>query len=160
MNATPGVKQYGVVNAADRARLSGFELVCGFVDGSLPLNTMARTLGYDIVEADNGHIVVVAHPTGEHLNPEGTVHGAFATALLDTCMGLAIRSTLEKGFGSTTLEFKISFVRPIMVETGLVRAEGTVLNCGRRIGTSEGRVTDAQGRLLAHGTTTCLIFSR
>ena len=112
------------------------------------------------MEADNGHVVVVACPTGEYLNPEGTVHGAFMTALLDTCMGLAIRSTLEKGFGSTILEFKISFVRPILIETGLVRAEGVVLNCGRRIGTSEGRLTDAQGRLLAHGTTTGLIFSR
>ncbi len=160
MSATPSARRYGVVSADDRARLSGLELVGGFVDGSLPLNTMARTLAYDIVEADSGRVVAVATPTAECLNPEGTVHGGLVATLLDTCMGLAIRSTLEKGFGSTTLEFKISFVRPITVETGLVRAEGVVLNRGRRVGTSEGRVTDGQGRLLAHGTTTCLIFSR
>ena len=75
-------------------------------------------------------------------------------------MGLAIQSTLEKGVGSTTLEFKISFVRPITPETGLIRAEGTVLSRGRRVGIADGRVTDAQGRLLVHGTTTCLIFDR
>jgi acyl-coenzyme A thioesterase PaaI-like protein len=63
---------------------------------------------------------------------------------------------LEKGISSTTLEFKISLVRAITLETGRIRAEGKVLNCGRRVGTAEGRVTDAKGRLLAHGTTTCL----
>jgi enamine deaminase RidA (YjgF/YER057c/UK114 family) len=78
--------------------------------------------------------------------------------LLDTCMGLAVLSTLEKGFGQTTLEFKISLVRSISPDTGLVRAEGSVLNGGRRVGTAEGRLSDSQGRLLAHGTTTCLLF--
>ena len=73
-------------------------------------------------------------------------------------MGLAIQSVLEKGIDSTTLEFKISLVRAITLETGRIRAEGKVLNCGRRVGTAEGRVADAKGRLLAHGTTTCLIF--
>jgi hypothetical protein len=69
-------------------------------------------------------------------------------------LGLAIQSTLERGFGSTTLEFKISFIRPITPETGPVKAEGTVINRGRRVGTAEGRVTDSKGRLLVHATTT------
>ncbi len=93
-----------------------------------------------------------------HLNPWGTVHGGLAATLLDSCMGLAIQSMLDEGIGSTTLEFKISLVRAITLDTGAIRAEGKVLNCGRRVGTAEGRVTDANGRLLAHGTTTCLIF--
>ena len=80
--------------------------------------------------------------------------------MLDSCMGLAVQTTLEKGIGQTTLEFKISLVRPITPETGLNRAEGVVLSSGRRVGTAEGRITDKQGRLLAHGTTTCLIFER
>jgi uncharacterized protein (TIGR00369 family) len=86
------------------------------------------------------------------------VHGGFAATLLDSCMGLAIQSTLEKGPAQTTLEFKISLVRPITPESGPIKAEGMVLSRGRRIGTAEGRITDMQGRLLAHGTTTCLIF--
>jgi uncharacterized protein (TIGR00369 family) len=73
-------------------------------------------------------------------------------------MGLAVKSTLDKGFGQTTVEFKISLLRPIKPEIGRIKAEGIVLNCGRRIGTAEGRPTDDNGRLLAHGTTTCLIF--
>ena len=78
--------------------------------------------------------------------------------MLDSCMGLAIHSILEKGFGSTTLEFKMSFVRPITPETGPIKAEGAVIGRGRRVGTAEGRVMDNKGRLLVHGTTTCLIF--
>jgi uncharacterized protein (TIGR00369 family) len=78
--------------------------------------------------------------------------------LLDSCMGLAIQSTLEQGVGQTTLEFKISLLRPITPETGVIKAEGTVLSRGRRVGTAEGRITDGQGRLLAHGTITCLVF--
>ncbi len=78
--------------------------------------------------------------------------------MLDSRMGLAIQSTLENGVSSTTLEFKISFVRPITPETGPIKAEGTAINRGRRVGTAEGRVTDSKGRLLVHGTTTCLIF--
>jgi uncharacterized protein (TIGR00369 family) len=73
-------------------------------------------------------------------------------------MGLALQTTLEKGLASTTLEFKISLVRPITPQTGPIRAEGVVLQRGRRVGTAEGRITDAGGKLLAHGTTTCLVF--
>jgi uncharacterized protein (TIGR00369 family) len=109
-------KTYGTVSADRQKEMSGLEFVQGLVDGTLPLNTIAQTLGY------------------------------------------AIQSTLEKGVGQTTLEFKISLVRPITAETGPIKAEGIVLSRGRRVGTAEGRVTDGQGRLLAHGTTTCLIF--
>jgi uncharacterized protein (TIGR00369 family) len=152
-------KTYGVVSAERQKQMNGLEFVQGLVDGTLPLNTIARTLGYDITEAASGRVVVTAEPGDIHLNPAGTVHGGLAATLLDSCMGLAIQSTLEKGVGQTTLEFKISLVRPITPETGVVKAEGLVLSRGRRVGTAEGRVTDSKGRLLAHGTTTCLIFS-
>jgi uncharacterized protein (TIGR00369 family) len=111
-----------------------------------------------VVEAESVRVAITVHPASVHLNPWGTVHGGLTATLLDSCMGLAIQSMLDKGIGSTTLEFKISLVRAITLETGQIRAEGKVLNCGRRVGTAEGRVIDAKGRLLAHGTTTCLIL--
>jgi uncharacterized protein (TIGR00369 family) len=153
-------KAYGTVSAEKQKQMSGLEFVQGLADGTLPLNTIARTLGYDVSEAESGRVVVTAQPTDSHLNPAGTVHGGLAATLLDSAMGLAIHTTLEKGVGQTTLEFKISLVRPITPETGPIRAEGTVISRGRRVGTAEGRITDGQGRLLAHGTTTCLIFPR
>jgi len=151
-------RTYGIVSADRQKEMSGLEFVQGLADGTLPLNTIARTLGYDITGAENGRVVVTAEPKDIHLNPAGTVHGGLAATMLDSCMGLAIQSTLDKGIGSTTLEFKISLLRPITPETGQIRAEGLVLSRGRRIGTAEGRLTDSEGRLLAHGTTTCLIF--
>jgi uncharacterized protein (TIGR00369 family) len=151
-------KTYGTVSAERRKAMSGLEFVQGLADGTLPLNTIAQTLGYDIAEAVSGRVVVTAEPSDIHLNPAGTVHGGFAATLLDSCMGLAVQSTLERGVSQTTLEFKISLVRPITPETGEIRAEGVVLNRGRRVGIAEGRITDRAGRLLAHGTTTCLIF--
>ncbi|UPJ51591.1 PaaI family thioesterase [Bradyrhizobium sp. 200] len=153
------IKTYGTVSPEERERMSGLEFVHGLASGALPLNTIARTLGYDVAEAESGRVVITLVPTGAHLNPAGTVHGGLTATLLDSCMGLAIQSTLERGVSQTTLEFKISLVRPITPETGEVRAEGKVLSCGRRVGTAEGRVVDGKGRLLAHGTTTCLIFS-
>jgi len=151
-------KSYGTVSPERQKAMSGLEFVTGLASGALPLNTFAQTLGYDVVEAESGRVVITVDPTDAHLNPWGTVHGGLTATILDSCMGLAIQSTLEKRVGSTTLEFKISLVRAITLETGQIKAEGKVLNCGRRIGTAEGRVTDTKGRLLAHGTTTCLII--
>jgi uncharacterized protein (TIGR00369 family) len=153
-----GSRRYGAVSVDRQKEMSGLEFVQGLADGTLPLNTIAQTLGYDITEAERGRVVVTAEPSDIHLNPAGTVHGGLAATMLDSCMGLAIQSTLEKGVGSTTLEFKASFVRPITPNAGSIRAEGTVISRGRRVGTAEGRVIDGEGRLSVHGTTTCLIF--
>jgi uncharacterized protein (TIGR00369 family) len=151
-------KTYGTVSADHQKEMSGLEFVRGLVDGTLPLNMIAQTLGYDIVEMEKGRVVVAVEPSEIHLNPYGTVHGGLTATLLDSCMGLAVQSTLDKGLAQTTVEFKVSLIRPITPETGLIKAEGIVLNSGRRVGTAEGRVTDGEGRLLAHATTTCLIF--
>lgn len=151
-------KAYGTVSERERKQMTGLEFVRGLANGELPLNTIARTLGYDVAEAEEGRVLVTMVPTEAHLNPAGTVHGGLTATLLDSCMGLAIQTTLDRGIGSTTLEFKISLLRPITPDTGKITAEGKVLTCGRRVGAAEGRVVDGQGRLLAHGTTTCLIF--
>jgi len=158
--ARMGSKTYGTVSADRQKELSGLEFVQGLARGTLPLNLLALTLGYDVTEAESGRVIITVNPSEAHLNPYGTVHGGVVATLLDSCMGLAVQSTLEKGLGQTTVEFKISLLRPITPQTGPIQAEGVVLHRGRRIGTAEGRLTDGQGRLLAHGTTTCLIFER
>jgi uncharacterized protein (TIGR00369 family) len=158
MSSRGANKTYGTVAAERQKQMSGLEFVKGLTDGTLPLNMIAKTLGYDVTEAADGRVVITAEPNDSHLNPAGTVHGGLAATLLDSCMGLAVQSTLEQGVSQTTLEFKISLLRPITPATGLITAAGVVMSRGRRIGTAEGRLTDGSGRLLAHGTTTCLIF--
>src|SRR5215203_1618364 len=96
-------KTYGTVNADRQREMSGLEFVQGLADGTLPLNTIAETLGYDVTEAGKGRVVVTAVPNGSHLNPSGTVHGGLAATLLDSCMGLAIQTTLAKGLAQTTV---------------------------------------------------------
>ena len=103
-------------------------------------------------------VVIHSIPGIRHYNPIGSVHGGYAAILLDSAMGLAVQSALPVGTGYTTLEFKISFVRGMNKDTGVVRTEGRTLNVGRRAATAEARITDAKGRLLAHATTTCLVF--
>jgi uncharacterized protein (TIGR00369 family) len=97
-------------------------------------------------------------PAARHYNPIGTVHGGVASTLLDSCMSCAVQTHLEQGLGYITLELKVNLVRPITEQTGPLRAEGRSLYVGRRSGTAEGKIVDTNGTLLAHGTTTCMIF--
>jgi uncharacterized protein (TIGR00369 family) len=108
--------------------------------------------------AEAGLVVIHSVPGLRHYNPIGSVHGGYAAILLDSAMGLAVQTTLPKGSGYTTLEFKISFIRGMSKDTGTIRTEGRVLNSGRRVATAEARITDGKGRLLAHATTTCMVF--
>lgn len=138
--------------------LSGMEYVRAIFAGELPPPPIATLLGFRGVEAEPGRAVFEILPGDEHYNPIGSVHGGVALTLLDSAMGCAVHTLLEAGVGYATLEVKANFVRPITSETGLVRCEGTVLHAGSRVATAEGRVVDAVGTLLAHGTTTCLIM--
>src|SRR5215203_2660636 len=127
-------------------------------EGELPPPPIAQLMGFRGVEFDEGRAVFEMTPGRQHYNPIGTVHGGVALTLLDSAMGCAVHTTLPAGVGYTTLEVKTNFVRPITAETGLIRCEGHVIHSGSRIATAEGKLTDADGKLLAHGTTTCLIF--
>ena len=138
---------------------SGLETIRAIFAGELPPAPIAELMGFRGVEVEPGRAVFEFEPGPQHYNPIGSVHGGVAMTLLDSAMGCAIHSTLEAGVAYTTLEVKTNFVRPITVETGLVRCEGTVLHAGSRIATAEGKVLDASGKLLAHGTTTCLIIA-
>jgi uncharacterized protein (TIGR00369 family) len=137
---------------------SGLDFLRRIVDGSVPPPPIAVTLGFELAEVAPGFAVFTLTPAFHHYNPIGTVHGGVASTLLDSCMSCAVQTHLAKGQGSTTLELKVNLVRPITQATGPVRAEGRSLHVGRRSGTAEGKILDAKGNLLAHGTTTCMIF--
>lgn len=150
---------YGVVPLETMRSMSGLAFLQAIADGRLPRPPINQTLGFALVAVDKGSATFEGLPGPEHYNPIGSVHGGFAATLLDSCMACAVQSVLEQGFGYTTLEFKISLTRGITSDTGTVRAEGRVLTSGRRVSTAEGRLVDAQGRLLATGTTTCLVLA-
>jgi uncharacterized protein (TIGR00369 family) len=144
---------------AGRARgMAGLEFLRAIVSGELPPAPIQELMGFPLVEADEGRVVFSAEPGEQHYNPIGVVHAGLAATMLDSAMGAAVHSTLEQGGGYTTLETKFNLVRPVTAASGEIRAEGQVVHRGSRVATAEGRVTSADGKLLAHGTSTCLIL--
>ena len=149
---------YGVTPTEVMAGMEGIDFVRAIFDGRLPAPPIMQSIEPFDSTAEPGVVVMHSTPAFRHYNPIGSVHGGYAATLLDSVMGLAVHSSLPPGTGYTTLEFKISFIRGMTKDTGPVRSEGRTLNVGRRAATAEARLTDAKGRLLAHATTTCLVF--
>ena len=119
---------------------------------------MAATLGFGIENFEDGRIEISCTPAEFHYNPYGTVHGGLAATLLDTATGCAIQTRLPPGAGYATLNLSVNYLRPITTETGKVTCTGVVVNMGRTVAVSEARVVDDSGRLLAHGTASCLLL--
>jgi uncharacterized protein (TIGR00369 family) len=139
--------------------MSGLEFIKAVFEGKLPPPPIAATMDFTGAEAEEGRVVFVGEPSEFHYNPIGVVHGGFAMTLLDSALACAVQTTLAQGEGYTSLETSVNFVRPITSETGRVHCVATILHRGGRIATAEGKlVAEKTGKLLAHGTTTCLIF--
>lgn len=149
---------FGVVPIEQVRGMDGLTLFDEIRAGRLPAPPLAKVLGFWIDEVEAGRVVFAYEPVIDHYNPIGSVHGGIAATLLDSVMGCSVHTQLKAGIGYTTVEIKINYVRAMTDKTGRVRAEGKVINLGSRIATAEGRLTDAAGKLLAHGTTTCLLF--
>src|SRR6266478_4764924 len=159
MDAHPTRKiEYGVTPPEIMASMAGIDFVRATFEGRLPTPPIMQTVEPFDFTAEPGVVVFHSIPGFRHYNPIGSVHGGYAATLLDSAMGLAVHSMLPAGTGYTTLEFKISFIKGMTKDTGPVRSEGRTRNVGRRTATAEARITDAKGRLLAHATTTCLVF--
>ncbi|MDB5701557.1 MAG: PaaI family thioesterase [Sphingomonadales bacterium] len=138
--------------------LSGLEQLRALIDAGTPA-PIAVTLGFSLVEIEEGRAVFEGHPDRSVYNPIGSVHGGYAATLLDSACGCAIHSRLSAEQGYTTLELKISYHRPLTDISGPVRAEGRVVSIGRRAGFAEATLTDGNGRLCASATSTLLIFA-
>ena len=138
---------------------SGAALFAAMLNGSLPAPPIADTLDFTLAEAGEGTAVFTINCSEFHYNPIGSVHGGVIATLLDSAMSCAVHTRLPAGHAYTTVEMKVNFVRPILADTGPLRCIGSVIHGGRRIATAEGKLVDAEGKLYAHGTTTCLIFS-
>jgi uncharacterized protein (TIGR00369 family) len=150
-----------VEGAARAAGMSGLDALRAMMAGELPPPPIALLLGMGPVEVDAGRVVFDAEPDERHYNPIGVVHGGLAATLLDSAMGCAVQTTLPAGAAYTTLELKVNFTRPITRDTGRVLCMAEVVHRGGRVATAEGRViAEESGKLLAHGTTTCLVLGR
>ena len=148
---------YGVAPCETLRSLTGLEFFRRICDGQLPQAPIAEIMRFGMVDAREGFTAFEGTPAANFYNPIGSVHGGWFGILLDSCRGCAVQTTLEQGSGYTTVEYSINLVRAIDDRTGPVHAEGHA-HRGRRLATAEGRLCDRHGRLLAHGTTTCMIM--
>jgi uncharacterized protein (TIGR00369 family) len=147
-----------LATAAQAAGRTGLEYLRAIASGELPPPPIAVTMRLAPVLVEEGRATFQGTPGEEHFNPIGTVHGGWVATLLDSAMGCAVHTTLPAGVGYATQTLELKYVRPISIESGALTCAAEVVHSGRRQATAEGRLTDAQGRLYAHGTTTCMIL--
>ena len=147
---------------ADRAEtrrvMSGIEYMRKIMTGELPPSGMVHLLNLKLVEVSEGRAVFTVEPDERHYNGLGIAHGGLAATLLDSALGCAINAMMPAGKVFTTLEMKINYVRPITRERGEMRCEANVIHVGGRVATAEGKITDQDGKIYAHGSATCMLF--
>lgn len=144
----------------DLATMDGFEQMQAMLAGTLPKAPIAETLGFagfDVPE--RGTAIFELDPELRHYNPIGSVHGGVFATLLDSACGCAVHSTLAAGEGYTSLDLTVKFLKAVTVDSGRLRAVGTVLQRGRRTALAEAKLYDGRDRLVAYASSTCMIFS-
>ena len=142
----------------DLAALDGYEQLTAMTDGRIPGAPVAQTLGMDRFYGERGAMTVEMEPRLDHYNPLGTVHGGVLSTLLDTAAACSVHSTLAPGELYTSLDLAVKFLRPVTVDSGRLRCEGSVVQRGRRTALAQAHLYDARDRLVAHATSTCMIF--
>jgi uncharacterized protein (TIGR00369 family) len=150
--------RYGVSSFEEIRDLSGLDMLRAMIAGALPAAPIAEALGFRLAEVEKGRVLFEGVPGPHLLNPLGSVHGGYALTLIDSACGCAVHSELEAGIGYTTVETKVNFTRAIDPAGGPVACEGRVVSRGRQIATAEAYLRSAEGRLLAHGTSTLIIL--
>lgn len=140
------------------AQISGFDFLEGIRLGTYPAPPISRTLNYHLTEVREGEVVFEGTPEFAAYNPLGGAHGGWFGTLLDSCMACAVQTTLPKGRGYTTIEYKVTILRPAFTDTPPLRAIGRVVSSGRRVATATGEMVGQDGKVYATGTTTCLVF--
>lgn len=158
MTANMPQAEFGVVDPRLATSVSGDDFLQGMLGGAYPSPPFAEVAKIWLSEVEPGRAVFEALPSARFYNPMGTVHGGWLTTLLDSAMACAVHALLRPGQAYTTVEMKVNFIRPVFEQTGLLRCEGKIVHMGGRLATSEGRITDGAGRLIGHGSETCMVF--
>ena len=141
------------------AKLDGLAQLQAIEEGLMPPPPVMATIDVCGFHAERGSVTVQLRAQSFHYNPLGVVHGGMIATLLDTAAGCSVHSTLAVGEGYTSLDLTTKFLRPVTLDTGLVTCVGNVISRGRRTALAEARLTDEAGRVLAHATSSCMIFS-
>ena len=140
------------------AQMAGLDYLQSMVDGKIPPPPISQLVQMDVAEVEPGRVVFTCTPDEAAYNPIGVVHGGLVCTLLDSVAGCALHSTLPVGKGYTSVEIKVSYLKAVRADSGVLTAVGTVVKGGSRVGFTEGVVTDASGAVVATATSTLLVF--
>jgi len=139
--------------------LTGMQFMRGILEGRLPAPPICKVLSFRLTSVSEGQTVFEGEPNFDCCNPFGSVHGGWYGTLLDSAMACAFMTTLPRGSGYTTLEFKVNVTRPIPIGRK-IQATGTVQHSGRLTGVAKGEIICREsGRLYATGSTTCIVLT-
>jgi uncharacterized protein (TIGR00369 family) len=147
-----------MVTAAGGRERSGLETLEAIRDGVLPPAPIAALVQMDVVAVEEGRVEFGCTVDESVYNPIGVVHGGLVCTLLDTVAGCAVHSTLPQGVGYTSIELKVTYLRPVTRDSGRLTAVGTVVKPGRRVAFAEGQVLDEAGRVVATASSSLLVF--
>jgi uncharacterized protein (TIGR00369 family) len=148
----------GIATPSQVLGKTGMEQMQAMIAGLMPYPHICDTMDFALVEIGMGTATFQGTPQLKHYNPLGSVHGGWYATLLDSAVGCAVHTMMPIGRAYTTAELSVNIVRAASQATGPLRAIGTVLHCGKQLATAQGRIVDAQGKLYAHASTTCLVF--
>jgi uncharacterized protein (TIGR00369 family) len=148
----------GIARLEQVAGKTGLEQMQAMLRGELPSPHISETMDFCLVDVALGRAIFQGTPQLKHYNPLGSVHGGWYATLLDSAVGCAVHTMMPMGRAYTTAQLSVNIVRAASSKSGPLRAIGSVVHCGRQLATAEGRIVDAEGKLYAHATTTCLVF--
>jgi uncharacterized protein (TIGR00369 family) len=140
------------------AKLSGLEFLTAISAGRLPPPPIAELMGISLVAVGDGEVVFRCSPDESSYNPIGMVHGGLLCTLLDSAAGCAVHTKLGAGVGYSSIEIKVSFVRPLRADGGVIEAHGRALRVGRRVAFAEAHARDAAGELVGHATSSLALI--
>lgn len=164
MSETSRIRTYEWIDPLETAEkgktMSGYDFLNGILTGEIPPPPIAATLDFHPISVEEGKVTFEFEPREFHYNPIGCVHGGVISTVLDTVMGCALQSRLPQGVIYTTLELKINFIKAVTFKSGKMKAEGRLIHLGKSTALVEADLKDENGKLYAHGVSTCMIFQQ
>ena len=139
--------------------MAGVDYLRAIADGSVPAPPIARLLGMDIESVEEGVVIFTLAPHESHYNPLGVVHGGVLSTVLDTVLGCAVHSMLPAGWGYTSIDLNVSYLKAVRVDSGLLRFTGRVMKHGKRVSFATAEGVDGSGAVVATATSSLLVMA-
>jgi uncharacterized protein (TIGR00369 family) len=146
------------IGAQAALKMNGLEYLKAMERGELPRPPIVEALDLGKIKVEHGNVSFEFIPAEYHYNPIGSVHGGVISTILDSAMGCTLHSLITEGTVYTTLELKVNFLRAIKLGSGPLICSGKIIHFGSKTALLEAQIVDNEGKVYAHGVSTCLLM--